>query len=72
MPRYYCDDCHKDHHSPLPARVVLAWDFESYPVCTKAKVFLGEMNAQPIIDMKSFDENLLKMAPELQEVKKLI
>ena len=66
--RYYCQDCHWDETSTIPAKIMYNWDFRTFRVCHKAKLFLSSVNIEPIIDVKSFNAELHNLAPDLQEV----
>ena len=66
--RYYCEDCHWDETSTIPAKIMYNWDFRTFRVCHKAKLFLSSVSIEPIIDVKSFNSELHSLAPHLQEV----
>ena len=65
---YYCEDCHLDETSTIPARIMYNWDFRQLRVCKKAKLFLNAVMIEPIIDVKSFNGELFNFAPNLKEV----
>lgn len=65
---YYCDECHTDQTSVIPAKVVFGWDFTRFQVCDKAKSFLDAIYIEPIVDIKSFHASLFALAPDVTEV----
>ena len=68
---YYCEECHTDEVSVIPARIVYNWDFKEYKVCRKSKVFLRALSVEPIIDASTFTKTLFNYAKELEDVLKL-
>ena len=69
--RSYCEECHVDQISVIPARIVYNWDFKEYMVCKKAKVFLNALSVEPIIDAATFNKIIFAYAKELESVTKL-
>ena len=75
--RYYCDECHSDQTSPIPTKIVHAWDLRPFGVCDKAKRFLDTIRLEPIINIKSFHTSMFNafascpVAPVLTLRKKL-
>ena len=75
--RYYCDECHSDQSSPIPARIVSAWDLRPQRVCDKAKRFLDAVYSEPVINIKAFHTSIFSqlspcpVAPVLTLRKKL-
>ncbi|XP_032125917.1 pleckstrin homology domain-containing family M member 1, partial [Sapajus apella] len=57
---YYCDICHQDDASVIPARIIHNWDLTKRPICRQALKFLTQIRAQPLI-------NLQKVNPSLYE-----
>lgn len=66
--RYYCQECHTDELSVIPAKIMYNWDFRQFRVCHKAKLFLTAVSIEPIIDVKSFNGELFNFATSLNEV----
>ena len=66
--RYYCEECHLDEMSVIPAKIMYNWDFRQFKVCHKVKLFLTAVSIEPIINVKSFNGELFEFAPSLQEV----
>jgi hypothetical protein len=66
--RYFCEECHHDETVLIPAKIMYNWDFRSFRVCHKAKLFLSAVIIEPIIDVKSFNGELFNFAPNLNEV----
>ena len=65
---YYCEECHVDDTSTIPAKIMYNWDFRPFSVCKKVKLFLNAVKIEPIIDVKSFNGELFNFAPNLKEV----
>ena len=69
--KYYCDECHLDDTSVIPARVVYNWDFNQYKVCRKVKTFMKSMAYEPIIEATSLSNDTIEFSSELKECLKL-
>ena len=63
---WYCTQCHQDHKSFVPARVVHFWDFAAYGVCNEAMEHILEGFNMPILTVT--DPNS-KVQNSLQPVK---
>ncbi|XP_057570000.1 pleckstrin homology domain-containing family M member 1-like isoform X2 [Hippopotamus amphibius kiboko] len=55
---YYCDICHQDDASVIPARVIHNWDLSKRPVCRQALTFLTQIRAQPLINLQLVNASL--------------
>ncbi|XP_021487576.1 pleckstrin homology domain-containing family M member 1 isoform X1 [Meriones unguiculatus] len=55
---YYCDFCHQDDASVIPARVIHNWDLTKRPVCRQALKFLAQIRAQPLINLQLVNASL--------------
>ena len=66
--RYYCEECHIDETSTIPAKIMYNWDFRQFAVCHKAKLFLAAVSIEPIINVKSFNGELFEFADGLSQV----
>jgi len=66
--RYYCEECHLDETSTIPAKIMYNWDFRQFAVCHKAKLFLTAVSIEPIINVKSFNGELFEFAAGLKQV----
>ncbi len=66
--KHFLQECHLDELVVIPAKVMYNWDFTPFPVCHKAKLFLDSVNVEPVINVKSFNAELLNFAPNLNEV----
>merc|ERR1711988_642179 len=63
---WYCTQCHQDHKSFVPARVVHFWDFAAYGACNEAMEHILEGFNMPILTVT--DPNP-KVQNSLQPVK---
>uniref|UniRef100_A0A8C5L8M1 Pleckstrin homology domain containing, family M (with RUN domain) member 1 n=1 Tax=Jaculus jaculus TaxID=51337 RepID=A0A8C5L8M1_JACJA len=55
---YYCDICHQDDASVIPARIIHNWDLTKRPVCRQALKFLAQIRAQPLINLQLVNASL--------------
>ncbi|XP_051681707.1 pleckstrin homology domain-containing family M member 1 isoform X5 [Oryctolagus cuniculus] len=55
---YYCDICHQDDASVIPARIIHNWDLTKRPVCRQALKFLMQIRAQPLINLQLVNASL--------------
>nr|KAF6296623.1 pleckstrin homology and RUN domain containing M1 [Myotis myotis] len=55
---YYCDICHQDDASVIPARIIHNWDLTKRPVCRQALKFLMKIRAQPLINLQLVNPSL--------------
>lgn len=55
---YYCDICHQDDASVIPARIIHNWDLTKRPICRQALKFLTQIRAQPLINLQLVNKSL--------------
>ncbi|XP_038610194.1 pleckstrin homology domain-containing family M member 1 [Tachyglossus aculeatus] len=55
---YYCDACHRDDDSVIPARVIHNWDLSRRAVCRQALRFLEQVRDQPLINLQQVNASL--------------
>lgn len=55
---YYCDVCHQDDASVIPARIIHNWDLTKRPICRQALKFLTQIRAQPLINLQLVNASL--------------
>ncbi|XP_060059294.1 pleckstrin homology domain-containing family M member 1 isoform X2 [Erinaceus europaeus] len=55
---YYCDICHQDDASVIPARIIHNWDLTKRPICRQALKFLTQIRAQPLINLQLVNSSL--------------
>ncbi|XP_020031921.1 pleckstrin homology domain-containing family M member 1 isoform X5 [Castor canadensis] len=55
---YYCDICHQDDVSVIPARIIHNWDLTKRLVCRQALKFLMHIRAQPLINLQLVNPSL--------------
>ncbi|KAL3841852.1 hypothetical protein ACJMK2_019949, partial [Sinanodonta woodiana] len=68
---YYCDLCHWNDSTVIPARILHNWDFEPRKVCRASKQFLKLMSQKAVIRIQDINPMLFSFVTELDEVKKL-
>ncbi|XP_058140381.1 pleckstrin homology domain-containing family M member 1 isoform X2 [Dasypus novemcinctus] len=57
---YYCDICHQDDASVIPARIIHNWDLTKRPICRQALKFLTQIQVQPLINLQLVNASLYK------------
>ncbi|XP_007482554.2 pleckstrin homology domain-containing family M member 1 isoform X1 [Monodelphis domestica] len=55
---YYCDICHQDDSSVIPARLIHNWDLTKRTVCRQALTFLTQIRNQPLINLQLVNKSL--------------
>ncbi|XP_054448891.1 pleckstrin homology domain-containing family M member 1 [Pteronotus mesoamericanus] len=55
---YYCDICHQDDASVIPARIIHNWDLTKRPICRQALKFLTQIRAHPLINLQLVNPSL--------------
>ncbi|XP_066219991.1 pleckstrin homology domain-containing family M member 1 [Saccopteryx leptura] len=55
---YYCDFCHQDDASVIPARIIHNWDLTKRPICRQALKFLTQIWAHPLINLQLVNPSL--------------
>ncbi|XP_004859227.1 pleckstrin homology domain-containing family M member 1 isoform X1 [Heterocephalus glaber] len=55
---YYCDSCHQDDASVIPARIIHNWDLTKRPVSRQALRFLAQIQAQPLVNLQLVNPSL--------------
>ncbi|XP_051850858.1 pleckstrin homology domain-containing family M member 1 [Antechinus flavipes] len=55
---YYCDICHQDDSSVIPARLIHNWDLTKRTVCRQALKFLIQIRNQPLINLQLVNKSL--------------
>nr|XP_045015756.1 pleckstrin homology domain-containing family M member 1 [Jaculus jaculus]XP_045015757.1 pleckstrin homology domain-containing family M member 1 [Jaculus jaculus] len=63
---YYCDICHQDDASVIPARIIHNWDLTKRPVCRQALKFLAQIRAQPLINLQLVNASLYEHVERVQ------
>jgi hypothetical protein len=63
---YYCKDCHSnERRCRIPARCLVLWDFDLYPVCDKAADYLEIINDKPLFCVSAHQPRLYDQLPLL-------
>ncbi|XP_039299043.1 pleckstrin homology domain-containing family M member 1 [Nilaparvata lugens] len=70
---YYCERCFcaPGEEAVIPARILYNWDFNKYPVSTKASKFLHEVQNHPMFDMKTINSRLYAVVEEMANLQAL-
>ncbi|XP_023573922.1 pleckstrin homology domain-containing family M member 1 isoform X2 [Octodon degus] len=63
---YYCDICHQDDASVIPARVIHNWDLTKRPVCRQALKFLVQVQAQPLVNLQLVNPSLYQHVEQMR------
>uniref|UniRef100_A0A2K6F3K5 Pleckstrin homology domain-containing family M member 1 n=1 Tax=Propithecus coquereli TaxID=379532 RepID=A0A2K6F3K5_PROCO len=63
---YYCDICHQDDASVIPARIIHNWDLTKRPVCRQALKFLKQIQAQPLINLQLVNPSLYEHEEQMR------
>lgn len=71
--QYFCSrsECHVNHKSRIPARIVHFWDFKEYPVSVNAKVHLHDNKDLPVINIALENSELYQQQRSLNEIRLL-
>eukprot|EP01135_Chromosphaera_perkinsii_P007858 Nk52_evm50s1020 gene=Nk52_evmTU50s1020 len=63
--KYYCDDCHWDDVSVIPARVIHNWDFSRRKVSREAKHFISSFMKKKSLNLEELNPLLFDHVAEL-------
>ncbi|XP_074599419.1 uncharacterized protein LOC141853825 [Brevipalpus obovatus] len=64
----YCNECHTDEKSLIPARIINNWDFKKYPVANRNKKRIHLVENEPLIDIKVSAPILYRAVKEMQDI----
>ncbi|XP_039081247.1 pleckstrin homology domain-containing family M member 1 isoform X3 [Hyaena hyaena] len=67
---YYCDICHQDDASVIPARIIHNWDLTKRPVCRQALKFLTHIRAQPLINLQLVNASLYEHVEQMRLIRR--
>ncbi|KAF5924466.1 hypothetical protein HPG69_018867 [Diceros bicornis minor] len=67
---YYCDICHQDDASVIPARIIHNWDLTKRPVCRQALKFLAQIRAQPLINLQLVNASLYEHVERMRLIER--
>ncbi|XP_077020077.1 pleckstrin homology domain-containing family M member 1 isoform X2 [Tamandua tetradactyla] len=62
---YYCDICHQDDASVIPARIIHNWDLTKRPICRQALKFLMQIRTQPLINLQLVNPSLYEHVEQM-------
>lgn len=65
---YYCYECHENDEFVIPARIIHNWDFKKYKVAKYTKLFLEQIEEEPLIDIRKFNPSIYTAIEEMNEV----
>ncbi|KAM7455203.1 hypothetical protein BLSTO_04042 [Blastocystis sp. subtype 1] len=68
---YYCLNCHSNSTFIIPGRLVLLWDFKSYPVANVCAEYLRSIFDQPLICVSSVNPELMEKNATLKRIREL-
>ncbi|NXO04320.1 RUBCL protein, partial [Rhinopomastus cyanomelas] len=69
--KYFCDCCHSYAQSPIPARILLKWDFKKYYVCNFSKHLLDSIWQNPIFNVSCINKALYTKSKEMDRVREV-
>ncbi|XP_007953467.2 pleckstrin homology domain-containing family M member 1, partial [Orycteropus afer afer] len=67
---YYCDICHQDDASVIPARIIHNWDLTKRPICRQALKFLTQIHTQPLINLQLVNASLYEHVERMRLIGK--
>ncbi|XP_006833783.1 PREDICTED: pleckstrin homology domain-containing family M member 1 [Chrysochloris asiatica] len=67
---YYCDICHQDDASVIPARIIHNWDLTKRPICRQALKFLTQIRAQPLINLQLVNASLYEHVERMHLIRR--
>ncbi|XP_034883378.1 pleckstrin homology domain-containing family M member 1 [Mirounga leonina] len=67
---YYCDICHQDDASVIPARIIHNWDLTKRPICRQALKFLTQIQAQPLINLQLVNASLYEHVEQMHLIRR--
>ncbi|XP_064296925.1 protein associated with UVRAG as autophagy enhancer isoform X1 [Phalacrocorax carbo] len=67
--KYFCDCCHSYAQSPIPARILMKWDFKKYYVCNFSKHLLDSIWQHPIFNVSCINKALYTKSKEMDRVR---
>ncbi|EGC34200.1 hypothetical protein DICPUDRAFT_153601 [Dictyostelium purpureum] len=65
--KYYCNNCHSNQKSLIPARILWKWEFKLFPVSDAAKSYITR-NLEKPFDIFQFNPQCLNLNPKLQKI----
>ncbi|XP_022648793.1 run domain Beclin-1-interacting and cysteine-rich domain-containing protein-like isoform X1 [Varroa destructor] len=69
--KHFCQTCHHNYKSVIPARIVLKWDFTQCPVSDFAKNLLESLYCDPVFELYEYHRTVLKKSRMLAKVTEL-
>ncbi|XP_070561558.1 pleckstrin homology domain-containing family M member 1-like isoform X3 [Ptychodera flava] len=68
---YYCYECHVDDEAVIPSRIIHNWDFSKHKVAKLTKLFLQQVEDEPLINLKQCNPSIYNYINELNDIKQL-
>lgn len=68
---YYCYECHVDDEHVIPARIIHNWDLAKYKVAKQAKLFLMQIDEEPLFHIDEVNPTLYNVINEINKAKQL-
>lgn len=66
---YYCFECHADDEHVIPARIIYNWDLRKHSVCRSTKLFLLQIEEEPLLNIDETNPSIYAVIDELQEIR---
>ncbi|XP_077870353.1 pleckstrin homology domain-containing family M member 1-like [Saccoglossus kowalevskii] len=68
---YYCYECHTDDEAIIPSRIIHNWDFNKHKVAKLTKLFLHQIEDEPLINIKQCNYAIYNFINDLNDVKQV-
>ncbi|CAG5098492.1 Oidioi.mRNA.OKI2018_I69.XSR.g15718.t1.cds [Oikopleura dioica] len=69
--KYYCNKCHDNSVSVIPARMIFNWDLSARSICKRARCYLSRVQHDPLLEINETNSALYGHVPALERVRKL-
>ncbi|OQR78628.1 run domain Beclin-1 interacting and cystein-rich containing protein-like, partial [Tropilaelaps mercedesae] len=66
--KYFCQTCHHNDKSVIPARIVLKWDFTQCPVSDFARDLLQSLYCDPVFELYEYQRSVFTKSRTLAKV----
>ncbi|CAB3986573.1 Hypothetical predicted protein, partial [Paramuricea clavata] len=68
---YYCYECHIDDEHTIPSKIVHNWDLSKYKVAKQVKLFLMQIDEEPLFHIDEVNPTLYNVISEMNKAKQL-
>eukprot|EP00727_Mastigamoeba_balamuthi_P011204 m51a1_g6706 hypothetical protein (872) ;mRNA; r:110428-114461 len=69
--KWYCEDCHKNDRSVIPARVIFDWDLSEYKVAQSSLEQINKHKNDPVLNIPALNVKLFSAVPGLKQASDL-